>query len=1121
MSDDGTAATTLPDPEAAAFGRASVGLAVVDGDGRFVRANPAFARLHDTTAERLRGSNIFDAIAGGGGRFRSPDALRLRHDHDAVFAFVARPAPAAPAPAPAAATPAALASPVANGAQPELTYRMSRLSPRGDPELYLVEAEARDAGSPEDDLAGLGFGPCTILDECGEIVAANDAAAELFGMRDNHLVGRTLASLAHPGAQQRVEAITARRAAAGPTEEFRFVRSDGATLWLAVHPDFDALARRRPGAALVSLTDRTDRRRDQLLLSETFDAAPRPFVMIDTAGTVLASNPAWRSGYGAGRTIETDRHLAAVLDPTALAELSEQLDVLESGARRGFEIHAIVTTSPEDPRAVRISGTALHDLEGRLERVLLTFDDETERALEVETSRSSAAAARATMDLVDVAVLAHDADGTVTEVNLGAQRLFGMATTDLIGQLGLPAWWRPQLLDGTSLTPDRHPVQRVLHSPLPLAEATLSITPPGSGPRCFVVRARRRSAVAGGPPIGAVATYVEVTEQLAKLAAADEDEAELESMLSQLPMACYSCDADLNLRWTNEAWSALVRRLNERGQPDLMSLAHPFHRRRLGDAITAALEHGDPATVHHRLRVEGEPVWVRHHLRRRREPDGATGGLIGTIEVVPDWVADSGRTRRLLSLVENTNDLVGEYDATLGRITYLNPRALELFVGAAKTSDEADLALLYPPDAWTHIHDEVWPTLQRDHRWEGELPMRTAAGQQVAVQQWITAEYNAAGDLVRLVAAGHDVTQRSQRNAELLLRATHDELTGLANRTLLLDHLELALGRSRRTGQLVALVLLDLDRFKSVNDQLGRARADRVLVDIADRLHAAGRPGDTAARLSGDEFAVVCDGVDDAAHALDIARRLAEVAQRTLASLERDGVAKAPTTSVGVALSAGTDNPEGLLRDAGAAMYQAKDLGGARIELFDETMRDKAHRRVRLASELRHAVGDGAITVHYQPSIDLHTGEVQTVEALVRWQHPERGLLPPGEFIAVADSTGMVRELGIEVLRQACTLARGWFVRWADRAPRIHVNLSPRQVSDPQVVERIASVLHDTGLPAERLCLELTESILLDDQEAAMATMAAIKALGVTLAIDDFGTGYSSLSYLSRLPVDV
>jgi diguanylate cyclase (GGDEF)-like protein len=317
----------------------------------------------------------------------------------------------------------------------------------------------------------------------------------------------------------------------------------------------------------------------------------------------------------------------------------------------------------------------------------------------------------------------------------------------------------------------------------------------------------------------------------------------------------------------------------------------------------------------------------------------------------------------------------------------------------------------------------------------------------------------------------------------------------------------------------VGLVFLDLDRFKSVNDRLGHEAGDQLLRLAADRVAGAVRPGDTVARIGGDEFVALCDGVDDAAHALRIADGIASALGDELYDLG-DTTLRA-TASVGVALSCGDDHPEALLRDADAAMYRAKALGRARLELFDETMRSRASNRIQLTEELRHALGSGAITVHYQPSIDLRSGRVHSVESLARWQHPERGLLQPGEFIGVADSTGLVLELGLEVLRQSCRQARAWQDRWGLASPRMHVNLSGRQVADPELAGMVADVLEETGVDPSLICLELTESILLDDSEATIRAIGELKDLGISLAIDDFGTGYSSLSYLSRLPVDV
>ena len=243
----------------------------------------------------------------------------------------------------------------------------------------------------------------------------------------------------------------------------------------------------------------------------------------------------------------------------------------------------------------------------------------------------------------------------------------------------------------------------------------------------------------------------------------------------------------------------------------------------MGDTLAAVLTDGRTRDLHHRIKVDGPASWVHHRIAARTLPTGEVSGVVGTLLPVPDWVAESERTRRLVNLVETTNDLVGEYDAALGRITYLNPRALELFCGPGSSTDSADPQSMYSQDALDLFWNEAWPALREQGRWEGELPMRTASGRLIQVQQWVTADFDADGQLVRLASAGHDVTDRSQRGAELLLRATHDNLTGLANRSLLLDHLELALSRARRTGQLVALILLDLDRFKTVNDLLGIA----------------------------------------------------------------------------------------------------------------------------------------------------------------------------------------------------------------------------------------------------------------------------------------------------------
>jgi diguanylate cyclase (GGDEF)-like protein len=355
----------------------------------------------------------------------------------------------------------------------------------------------------------------------------------------------------------------------------------------------------------------------------------------------------------------------------------------------------------------------------------------------------------------------------------------------------------------------------------------------------------------------------------------------------------------------------------------------------------------------------------------------------------------------------------------------------------------------------------------------------------------------------------------------LLHQAFHDALTGLPNRALFEDRLGQALARRERRRLEAAVLFLDIDRFKWVNDSLGHAAGDELIVAVADRLQAVVRPGDTVARFGGDEFVVLCEELHTAGEALLVADRLRGVLD---APFQLQGREIRLTASVGIALASTSthDTPDALLRDADAAMYRAKDGGRDRIELFDDEMRSRAMARLETESMLRRAIDQGELTVHYQPVIKLSTGRVTGVEALVRWKHPTRGLIPPSEFITVAEETGQIVALGGFVLNQACMQVARWNNRHPDRPPlAVSVNLSAHQVRCRGLAELVAGALARSNLQPRLLCLEITESALVEDAEASRAALEALKDLGVTLAVDDFGTGYSSLIYLRRFPVGV
>jgi len=374
-------------------------------------------------------------------------------------------------------------------------------------------------------------------------------------------------------------------------------------------------------------------------------------------------------------------------------------------------------------------------------------------------------------------------------------------------------------------------------------------------------------------------------------------------------------------------------------------------------------------------------------------------------------------------------------------------------------------------------------------------------------------------DVEGLVFNARDITERAVLEQRLRQLAFHDPLTGLANRALFADRVGHAVAQARRTNTRIAVLYCDLDDFKTINDSLGHEAGDELLVTVARRLRGCLRAGDTPARLGGDEFAVLLENLKGAEEAVDVASRVLAELHRPMAIQDRNLTVSASIGIVvppqGKATSAGE-----LQRDADAAMYAAKRRGKSRWELYDPGMHANALQRLELTAELDRALTQDELRLVYQPVVDLDDGRVVGVEALVRWQHPQRGHVLPVEFIPFAEDTGQIVPLGRWVLREACRQAREWHDA-GNSMLSMSVNLSARQLQDPQLVEFLERTLAETGLRPERLVLELTETALMAEPDAGFQVIRRLKRLGVRLAIDDFGTGYSSLAYLHRLPVDV
>jgi diguanylate cyclase (GGDEF)-like protein len=350
--------------------------------------------------------------------------------------------------------------------------------------------------------------------------------------------------------------------------------------------------------------------------------------------------------------------------------------------------------------------------------------------------------------------------------------------------------------------------------------------------------------------------------------------------------------------------------------------------------------------------------------------------------------------------------------------------------------------------------------------------------------------------------------------------AFHDSLTGLPNRAMFIQLLQAEIeSSSRRHGHMFAVLFLDLDRFKNINDSLGHTHGDLLLVAFAERLERTLRPIDTLARFGGDEFAILLSGMSDATDAVRVAQRIQDELSQPFVLDKNSAFA---TASIGIALSSsGYDRPDDILRDADIAMYRAKENGKARYELFDHGMHARAVLRLQLESDLRQAIENKEFCVYYQPIVSLQTGRLAGLEALVRWNHPRRGLVSPADFIPVAEETGLIVPIGQWVLNEACAQVRQWQLDSpSHRSLSLSVNLSARQVAQPDLLDRIKEALTDSKLNPHCLKLEITESVVMDNAEAAALMFKQLRSLGVQLSIDDFGTGYSSLSYLHRFPLN-
>ncbi|MEM7178838.1 MAG: diguanylate cyclase, partial [Pseudomonadota bacterium] len=518
------------------------------------------------------------------------------------------------------------------------------------------------------------------------------------------------------------------------------------------------------------------------------------------------------------------------------------------------------------------------------------------------------------------------------------------------------------------------------------------------------------------------------------------NEALFRSLAESSPVGLARLAPDLTITYASPSWRRVTG--EDEGQPflNLGSIIHPDDRDDALDTCRARIATGSAEPVVARLKTDGTDTrWASLRLGEVADAEVGLIGYVVTVEEVTEIVTASESQGQLAGVIESTSDLVGIADLRTGSLLYLNAAAQQQF---GPLGDEPrHVTELYAEGALDFYRDEVYPVLRRGETWSGDLEMVRRDGSTIRVRQTVAVEIGPDGEPARASVLGRDVSDEQQALDELAYKATHDALTGLPNRSLLVDHLELALARSARDRRPVAVLFVDLDRFKIVNDTYGHDAGDDLLRDLAERMSSVLRPSDTVARLGGDEFVVLCEDIDGENDALTIAERIRSAIEDSPFAFDGDDLTVG--ASIGIAISNGGSSrePANLLQRADAAMYRAKNAGRGRTELFDDVRRDRAKRRAEQTEQLAKAIEDGDLDVHYQPIVDLHSGRVAGVEALVRWLHPTNGLIGPSEFLPLAVETGMAADLDALVIARAATDATAGAQRWGATRPWVHVTV--------------------------------------------------------------------------------
>jgi diguanylate cyclase (GGDEF)-like protein/PAS domain S-box-containing protein len=842
--------------------------------------------------------------------------------------------------------------------------------------------------------------------------------------------------------------------------------------------------------------------------------------IVDAHGTLRYANPAWEQalGYDPGKVVGTMNVLDHV-HPEDLSRIwKERGDLPSKEGRKTGPLEHRFRHADGSWRWLESVGTYLID-DPAVGGVVVNSRDVTERKQTEEALRAAEARYRNLVEQIPIVTYIDRADDSDTSVYTSPQ------IEELLGYK--PEEWQAGKLWSRCLHPEDE--ARILRADErfetrgePFDEEYRLLAKDGS-----VVWVREEAVLVedeAGEPLYWQGVILDITEQKEAVEELRRSERRFRALTQNSSDLITLMGVTGAIRYQSPS----VERILGYGQEETVGdnafdYVHPEDLGKVEMAFAEGLkDHLRRPSVEYRFRhKDGSWRWIESVCSNMLADPEVGGYVVNSRDVTARRTAED-RYRRLaeripvIPYIEEPD----EGDPAKYHVTYMSPRVVEILgypVGRFMEDSGFWNGLIHPEDLGAVLAEDE-RVEETGEPFSMEYRMVSADGETIWVRDEALLVCNEDGESLYWQGVLTDVTTSKNLEAQLKRRAFHDQLTGLPNRQSFVERLVRALGRRRRSGRKVAVLFMDLDSFKVVNDSLGHETGDLLLVAIGERLRRRLRPGDTLARFGGDEFVVLLEEVKDSDDATEVAGRITECLEQPFVVGERKLFVNA---SIGVALStARTTSPEDLLRDADTAMYLAKDEH-AGYRVFNPAMHERVLNRLSLENDLRHATGRDEFHLYFQPKIRLQDDTIAMVEVLLRWQHPQRGLLLPGDFIPMAEETGLIAPIGRWVLRKTCRQLREWLDRHPRAMPLVAcVNVSAGQLTYPDLLHDVRSALQDSEIEASNLVLEITESALMEDMETSMTLLKELRSLGVRVALDDFGSDYSSLTYLMQLPVD-